>query len=225
MTLQQELSKAEYQTLTNAERLALLKSKTERVVGKIAYGNTLHLVSMLARGLRMRIDTCAIPALKYAWQEALQPAYLSSPSYSINVALPEIRAMLDQGKTAGICTQAEYDFIVELASYDKVLFPDATMRDVVAYFNPELIAPIDTWQPLATSNATVNIWLKTKAPEPTHIVIQHQDVLPDGSLSDWRHSTAVHGIELVGEYQAAIPTKAGRQYRWRCEYLLDCVVS
>lgn len=223
MTLQQELAKAEYQALSNPERPALLKSKSERVVGKIAYGNTLHLVSMLARGLRKRIDTCLIPDLKYAWNEALQPAYLSSPSYSINVALPEIRSMLDSGKAAGVCTQAEYDFIIELASYDKLLFPDVTLKDVIAICNPELID--GTWHDLGEVSARqLIIKLKSKAPEYTHVLVQSRDVFADGVYGDWRHNTACY-LELAGVYRCDIRSESRQEVRWSCAYALDIEVG
>jgi len=223
MTLQQELAKPEYQALSNPERLALLKSKSERVVGKIAYGNTLHLVSMLARGLRKRIDTCLNPDLKYAWSEALQPAYLSSPSYSINVALPEIRTMLDSGKAAGVCTQAEYDFIIELASYDKPLFPDVTLHDVIAICNPELID--GAWHELGEVSARqLIIKLKSKAPEQTHILVQSRDVFDDGAYGDWRHNTACY-LEHAGVYRCDIRNESRQEVRWSCAYALDVEVS
>ncbi len=223
MTLQQELAKPEYQALSNPERLALLKSKSERVVGKIAYGNTLHLVSMLARGLRQRIDACLIPKLKYAWSEALQPAYLSSPSYSINVALPEIREMLDSGKAAGVCTQSEYDFIIELASYDKLLFPDVTLHDVIAICNPELID--GAWHDLGEVAASqLIIKLKQRAPEQTHILVQSRDVFADGVYGDWRHNTACY-VELAGVYRCAIRNESRQEVRWSCVYALDVEVG
>lgn len=223
MTLQQELAKPEYQALSNQERLALLKSKSERVVGKIAYGNTLHLVSMLARGLRKRIDTCLMPDLKYAWSEALQPAYLSSPSYSINVALPEIRTMLDNGKAAGICTQAEYDFIIELASYDKPTFPDVTLYEVIAICNPELID--GAWHGLGEVSARQLILkLKQKAPEQTRILVQSRDVFDDGVFGDWRHNTACY-LEHAGVYRCDIRAESRQEVRWSCAYKLDAEVS
>lgn len=223
MTLQQELAKPEYQALSNQERLTLLKSKSERVVGKIAYGNTLHLVSMLARGLRKRIDTCLTPDLKYAWNEALQPAYLSSPSYSINVALPEIRSMLDSGKAAGVCTQAEYDFIIELASYDKPLFPDVTLHDVIAICNPELID--GAWHDLGEVSARqLIIKLKSKAPEQTHILVQSRDVFADGVYGDWRHNTACY-LEHAGVYRCDIRAESRQEVRWSCAYSLDVEVG
>lgn len=218
-----ELNKPEYASLTNAERLALIKSKTERVVGKIAYGNTLHLVSMLARGLRQRIDTCAIPSLKYAWAEALNPAYLSSPSYSINVSLLEIRTMLDSGLTYGICTQEEHDFIVELASYDKPLFPDVTMIDVVYHFNPELID--GAWHDLGELNTQwLTFKLNTATPEQTYIKIESRDI--DGDWrGEWTHNTAHHGVQAARIYKVKIRNEGRQELRWRCEYALDVEVS
>jgi len=220
VNLSAELSKQEYQALSNAERLALLLSKTERVVGKIAYGNTLHLVSMLARGLRARIEACQVPALKAAWSEALQPAYLASPAYSINVALPEIRGMLTAGLQAGVCTQAEHDFIIELASYDKQLFADATLKGVVNHFNPGLID--GAWHELPeNASRQLNLKLNAKPPEQTHVVIQWQD-----SVGDLYHATALHGVEAVKTYYVQLPYDGEpRKLRWRCDYNLDCVVS
>lgn len=220
MTLQQELSKPEYQALSNQERFELLKSKTERVVGKIAYGNTLHLVSMLARGLRQRIESCQSVALKNAWNEALQPAYLASPAYSINVALPEIRAMLDSGVAAGVCTQAEHDFIIELASYDKVLFPDATLKDVVSHFNPELID--GTWHEIAPTDGRVfTLNLNARTPEPTYILIQMQDL-----SGEWEHATALHGIQSAKPYRCDLPYYGqSRAIRWSCAYALNGSVA
>lgn len=223
MTLQQELAKPEYQALSNPERLALLKSKSERVVGKIAYGNTLHLVSMLARGLRQRIDSCQVAELKNAWSEALQPAYLASPAYSINVALPEIRTMLDSGKAAGVCTQAEYDFIIELASYDKPSFPDVTLHDVIAACNPELIG--GAWHELGEVSARqLIIKLKQKSPEQTHILVQSRDVFDDGVFGDWRHNTACY-LEHAGVYRCDIRAESRQEVRWSCAYALDVEVD
>ena len=220
MNLEQELQKEEYLNLTNKERLDLLYTKTVSTVGKIAYGNTLHLVSMLARGLRARIEACPVPELKAAWSEALHPSYLSSPAYSINVALKEIRDMLDAGMLSGICTPTERDFIVQLATYNKPLFPDVTLRDVVKHFNPELIN--EDWIELpATDSRTLSLQLNSRTPEVTHIVVQMQDL-----SGAWEHATALHGIQSVRPYTAALPFYGvARKLRWKCEYVLDGLVT
>jgi hypothetical protein len=220
MSITEELSKTEYQIGTNQERFELLKSKTVSTVGKIAYGNTLHLVSMLARGLRARIDACTNPALKNAWSEALQPAYLASPAYSINVALPEIRTMLDGGLAAGLISADDHAFIIQLATFERQLFPDAALRDVVAHFNPELID--GEWHEIeSTDKQWVQVQLNTRAPEATHIVVQWQAV--DG---EWYHAQAIHGLLAPMQYRAPIPYHGSpRKLRWRCDYALDGTVT
>jgi hypothetical protein len=220
MSITEELSKTEYQIGTNQERFELLKSKTVSTVGKIAYGNTLHLVSMLARGLRARIDACTNPALKNAWSEALQPAYLASPAYSINVALPEIRYMLDNGLSAGLISADDHAFIIQLATYERQSFPDATLRDVVAHFNPELID--GEWHETGpTDSRRFSITLNSAAPELTYILVQWL-----GSDGVWYHATALHGILAPVPYSADIPYHgAPRKLRWRCDYSLDGTVT
>ena len=249
-----ELSKPEYQELSNKERLELIKSKTEEAVGRIEEGKLKLLESYIADGLwrdkmeDMKAAAKAVLAdtnstaeqkalaqtkmkIVAGFHEAISEAKLANKApfsvggHTINMNDPTVQLTFNAAVSVGLISAAEATKVMSLAKYNKVMFPEVAMKDIVAHFNPELIAPADTWQPLATSSGFVNIWLKTKSPESTHIVIQHQDTLPDDSLSDWRHSTAVHGIELVGEYQAAVPTKAGRKYRWRCEYMLDAVVS
>lgn len=220
MSLTEELSKPEYLPLTNQERFELVKSKTVATVGKIAYGNTLHLVSMLARGMRSKIDACQVPALKNAWSEALNPAYLASPAYSINVALPEIRTMLDAGVAAGICSVEERDFIINLATYQKVLFPEVTLRDVVAHFNPELID--GQWHEIPATDARfLTLQLSSRTPEVTHILVQMKDL-----SGEWEHATAMHGIQSCKPYKAELPYHGqARAVRWRCEYVLDGQVA
>jgi hypothetical protein len=220
MNLEQELQKEEYLPLTNKERLDLLNAKTVTTIGKIAYGDTLHLVSMLARGLRARIEACTIPALKNAWSEALQPAYLASPAYSINVALPEIRYMLDNGLTAGLISADDHAFIIQLATFERQLFPDTTLKDVVAHFNPELIDG-QWYETEPTDSRRFSITLNSAAPEVTHIVVQWL-----GSDGVWYHATALHGILAPVPYSADIPYFGmPRKLRWRCDYALDGQVT
>ena len=220
--LQLELQKEEYQGLSNQAKLEKLHTKTSPTVGKIAYGNTLHLVSMLARGLRARIEACTIPELKAAWSEALHPSYLASPAYSINVALPEIMGMLQLGLQAGICTQAERDFIVQLATYEKPLFNEATIKDVIQICNPELIAD-DTWHELEglQSGRKLRVMLSADAPAQTHISVQMSE---DGV--NWFHATALHGVQSVRPYYADLPHYGQARFiRWRCEYVLAADVT
>lgn len=218
MELSLELSKPEYQTGTYAERLALLHSKTESVIGKIAYGNTLHLVSMLARGLRARIESCAVPELKNAWAEALQPAYLASPAYSINVALPEIRGMLDAGLSAGVCTSEEYAFIIHLATYQRQMWPDTTLRDVVAHFNPAL-TDVGEWTELQYQGGRLALTLQQALPEPSLVRIEASESVDGESWTAWQRVSHFYNVCDAGLHLAEIPrSQLQRKIRWRGEY-------
>lgn len=218
MSLSVELSKPEYQTGTYAERLALLHSKTESVIGKIAYGNTLHLVSMLARGLRSRIDNCAVPELKAAWSEALQPAYLSSPAYSINVALPEIRQMLDAGLSAGVCTAEEHTFIIQLATYQRQIFPSATLRDVVAHFEPVRV-DVGDWTELPYQGGRLALTLTQPLPEPSLVRIEACESVDGQNWTAWQRISHFYNVGEAGLYLTEIPrSQLQRRIRWRGEH-------
>lgn len=199
MTLIDEVSKPEYVGKTHQEVFDIVKNKTESVIGKIAYGNTLHLVSMLARGLRARINACQIPALKMAWDEALQPAYLASPAYSINVALPEIRAMLDNGVVAGLCTQQEHDFIVQLATYQKPVFPDVILKDIIAIKAPELLSD-GSYVDVAGVGGTILLNLSTTFPEPTNIRVEVRESHDGINFTHWRRVTHFYNVKDAGTY-------------------------
>lgn len=217
MSLSVELAKPEYQTGTYAERLTLLKSKAEPVIGKIAYGNTLHLVSMLARGLRARIESCQVPILKAAWSEALQPAYLSSPAYSINVALPEIRQMLDAGMAAGVCTADEHAFIIQLATYQRQLWPDVTLRDVVAHFDPTL-TDVGVWSEFEHQGGRLALTLTQSLPEPSLVRIETCESVDGQNWTAWQRVSHFYNVSEAGLYLTEIPrSQLQRRIRWRGE--------
>lgn len=201
MTLEQELQKPEYSGKSPQEILDIIKNKSESVVGKISYGNTLHLVSMLARGLRRRISECQVQVLKDAWEEALHPSYLSSPAYSINVALPEIRGMLDNGLTAGLCTQQEHDFIIQLATYQKPLFPDVTLKDIIAIKAPELLSD-GNYVDVSGVGGTVVLSLNNTFPESTNIRIDVQESYDGINFTNWRRVNHFYSIKDAGTYFA-----------------------
>jgi hypothetical protein len=218
MSLFDELSKPEYQSGTYVDRLATLHSKSDNVVGKIAYGNTLHLVSMLARGLRRRIESCQAEQLRDAWSEALNPAYLGSPAYSINVALPEIRAMLDAGVAAGVCLPDEHEFIIQLATHQRQLWPDVTLRDVVAHFEPDVVN-VGDWS-VVSQLSTNRLMLRTTntLPESDQVRVEMRESHNGQDWSPWRRVIGFSGVQEPGVYYQDIAFNGRqREIRWRGE--------
>jgi hypothetical protein len=199
MTLTEELSKSDYNGLTNEQVFEIVKNKKYTQLTKIAYGETLHLVSMLARGLRDRINACLIPTLKAAWVEALRPEYLSSPSYSINVSLPEIKYMLDQGKANNICTQAEYDFIIQLATKEYYTFPDVTLIDVIKIRNPELLSD-GSYTPIAGKGRTVLVNVTQPLPTESSVRIEVRESYDGVLWTNWQRVNHIYNVKDVGLY-------------------------
>ena len=219
--LEQELQNPLYAGMTHEQKLAALHGIEEDSIGHIRYGDTLHLVSMLARGLRARIDSCPIAELKNAFAEALHPSYLASPAYSINVGLPEIRGMLDAGLQAGIVTADEHAFIIQLATYKKRKFEKVTLKDVIAIAEPELLN-VGEWQEFEIGESR-KIRLKALGyiPQNATVLIQYCESDDGETWTDWRHATAMSVVS--GFNFAAVPHNGlSRRMRWRGS---ECAVS
>jgi hypothetical protein len=222
--LELELQNPIYAGMTHEQKLAALHGIEESAIGHIRYGDTLHLVSMLARGLRARIDSCQIAELKNAFAEALHPSYLASPAYSINVGLPEIRGMLDAGLQVGIVTAEEHAFIVTLATYKKRKFESATPKEVIAITEPGLLN-VGEWQEFAIGESR-KVRLKTSGyvPQNATVLIQYCESDDDVEWSEWRHATAMSVVS--GFNFAAVPHNGlARKMRWRgAEYAVSGVM-
>ena len=224
LELKQELAKPEYDNKTPTEVLAALHGISEQVVGKIMYGDTLHLVSMLARGLRKRIRDCQHEALKDAFTEALEPSYLASPSYSINVSLPEIRGMLDNGLLAGVVLQEEYDKIISLATYTKKKFESVTLKDVVQEKFPQLLAD-GNWNEFSVGDSRkVRLKVEGNVLPNTTVIIQYCESDDGETWTGWRHATVMQVVS--GFNFAAVPHNGlARRMRWRgSEYTVSGVM-
>jgi hypothetical protein len=222
--LEQELQNPLYAGMTHEQKLSALHGIEENAIGHIRYGDTLHLVSMLARGLRARIEACQIPELKNAFAEALHPSYLASPAYSINVGLPEIRGMLDAGLQVGIVTAEEHAFIIQLATYKKHKFESVTLKEVIAIAEPELLS-VGEWQEFEIGESR-KVRLKTSGyvPENATVLIQYCESDDGVEWSKWRHATSLSVVS--GFNSAAVPHNGlARRMRWRgSEYAISGVM-
>ena len=199
-SLTEELLKTEYDGLSPEQILPLVKDLTYTHVGKITHGETLHLVSMLARGLRARINNCQSPELKIAWDEALNPAYLASPSYSINVGLPDIRAMLDIGKLAGVCTQDEYDFIIQLATKTYPTFPDVSLKDIIAIKQPQKLSD-GSYISVQGKGSSILLTLLETLPEACNVRVEMRESLDGVNYTQWNRVTHFYNVKDVGIYK------------------------
>lgn len=248
MSLTEELNKPEYQSGSYAERFALLKSKTVPTLGQLKTGNLKHLETMIVDGLwRDKVealktaaylvldDVNAAPEAKAlafkkaqvaaGFHEALAEAKLARKEeppvgHSINFADDKINEFFTgaQHPAIALLTPAEVARLKELATWDKPLFAEATLRDIVAHFEPELID--GQWHELpATSRRAFTVDLLEDLPEATAIVVQYKEIY-EGRESAWRHATSLM-VHEHGIYRADTPYNGyERRFQWRCEYAL-----
>lgn len=249
-----EFSKPEYVDISNADRLSLVKSKTIQKLGWIEEGNLKRLEAIVAKGLwrdkmsDMKIAAKAVldnPAstvpekslatakltVVAGFHEAISEAKLANKAprsvggHSVNLNDVEVYSTFIYAKALGLITQDEVTQVEALATYDKQLFPDATIKDVISYFNPELISDVWYETDFTTSNY-INFKLNSNAPTNCHVLFEMQEQYDDDSLSEWFRATSLHNVFASRSYRVNIPYNGyRRRLRWKCEYNLDCVVS
>ena len=255
MSLTDELNKPEYQSGSYAERFALLKSKTVPTLGQLKTGNLKHLETMIVDGLwRDKVealkkaaylvldDVNASPEAKglahkkaqvaAGFHEALAEAKLARKEeppagHSINFADSKIQEFFlgAQHPAIALVTPAEVARLNELATWEKPQFPDVTLRDIIAHFEPSLV-DVGDWVELDPGQSRqLRLKLTEATPEPTYIVVQMQE--NDGEWSEWYHATAMHGIHLLRPYTFAVPNNGlPRRMRWRGgEYRINGIVT
>jgi hypothetical protein len=209
--------------------LETLRQQSAPAIGKIQ-GSQLKLLQSFigATGLRNRLAN-ATPeqaAAAASVTEAIQPAYLArEDSYSINLADPQVAQLLIDAVSAGVLTADEKAYLIQLATYSKPLWPNVTLRDVVAYFEPSLVDVGDWVEVEPGESQRLRLKLAAVTPESTYIVVQMQE--NDGEWSEWFHATAHHGIQQLRSYTFAVPHNGlPRRMRWRGgEYRIDGTVT
>lgn len=220
--LRNELNKPEYQTGTYEQRLALLKSKTEPALGKIRKDKIKLLQAFIgATQLRDRLAaaTEAQQAAAASVAEAIQPAYLAAEeTFSINLADPQVAGMLANSVAVGLLTPEEQNYLIGLATYQQELWPDATLRDVVQHFNPEL-TDIGEWAELSYSGGRLALTLMQSLPEPALVRIEACETIDGQNWTAWHRIAHFYNVGEAGLYLADIPrSQLQRRIRWRGEH-------
>lgn len=247
-----ELAKDEYSGLSIKEKHSLLLTKTETKLGWIQEGALKSLESIIAKGLwrdkmedmkKAAKDTLSNPlstpqeiaianaklVVVAGFHEAISEAKLANKApriqggHSINLNDAEVYSTFLYAQSLGLITSDEVTQVENLAKYEKPLFQDVLVKDVVSVVNPELLD--GEWHELGESAAHwLTFKLKTATPEQTYIKIESRDI--DGDWrGEWTHNTAHHGVELPRIYRFQIRNQGRQELRWRCEYVLDVEVS
>lgn len=248
MSLSVELSKPEYQTGTYAERLSLLHSKTQSVVGRIELGNLKKLEAIIATGLwrdKMKAlkdsanltladDNASHESKQLAqiklqvvagFHEAIAESKLANKApfelggHTINMADPDVQQTFSAAQMPGIdlITILEVQKVMQLATYQRQLFPDATLRDVVEHFEPAL-TDIGDWAELNYSGGRLALTLTQSLPEPSLVRIVACESIDGENWTEWQKISHFYKVGKAGFYLADIPrSQLQRRIRWRGE--------
>jgi hypothetical protein len=209
--------------------LDTLRQQTVTAIGKIQ-GSQLKLLQSFigATGLRNRLSN-ATPeqaAAAASVAEAIQPAYLArEDSYSINLADPQVSQLLDDAVAAGILNASEKAYLVQLATFQKQLYPNLTLHDIVAHFEPAL-TDVGQWRQFDPENARMlRFKLIAAVPEPTTITFQMQEL--DGEWAEWFFVNTLRDVHQLRSYPVPIPHNGlPRRIRWRGnDYAINATVS
>lgn len=163
------------------------------------------------------------------FHEAISEAKLANKApfeaggHTVNMSDPMVQQTFGAAQMAGIqlITATEAAQVMALATYQKQLFPSATLRDVIAHFDPALTS--SEWSASQDIQAyrNIEITLNSDAPEQTYLVFQ---MSRDGLK--WAAAGAVQGLYKSGAYIGSIPQYGGVRFiRWRGEYTLDVTVE
>lgn len=225
MSLKDELDKYEYRFGTYAQRLALLKSKTTDVIGAIRGDNLRDVVVILAAGLQHRLDNAEPSPLRTALLTGFK--YMTLPDYSFNLGVPAVADMLEQAVVAGLVTKDERDKFFALATYKSPLFPDATIKDIVAKFEPHKIK-LDDWATIEqVPTHRLMLTLNSDMPEPSTVLIEMRESHNGIDWTNWRNVPSFSNVERAGAYYQTAPFSGlQRQLRWRgASYAIDGTVA
>ena len=220
------MTKTEYLESQRGKLYSLIikDQPTELVQGSLLKTHYQEIKTILASGLQHHLNTfdtdttekqIALTALLVTFD----PIYLANEDFKVNFNIPAVMNNYLFCISTGALPQEYATALIDLAKYPKFVY-DISREDCATYFGPD-------WIEIEPSNLmTLRLQLRTAAPEQTYIVVQAQDQYDDGTVSDWYHATAMHGIELVRQYQAPLPHNGyPRKLRWKCEYQLDAVVT
>jgi hypothetical protein len=228
-TLAEELKKPEYRFGTYAERLVLVKSKTQDVVGSIRGDNLRNVVDILAKGLQDRLDKMVLPEDAEPVRTALIVVfrYLNLDDYQINLSLPENARLLQAAVDVGLVTTAESNKFFELATYKKHLYPEATVRDIVQVYEPGRVVVGDWIVIEQVPTHRLMLQLTMDAPEETNVRIEMRESHNGTDWTDWKRVAHFYSVQKAGVYYQQIPFNGlQRQVRVRGEtYRLDGTVT
>jgi hypothetical protein len=202
--------------LPYAQALTELRSETVSTIGSIKGDNLRDVVAVLAGGLKHRLETAAVSALRTALLTGFE--YMGLPDYAFNLAAPDVSGLMSMGVSAGLILPEEHARFIALATYQKPVWPTVTLHDVVAHFEPALV-DVGDW--LTVDNVASNrLQLRTTVamPEPTMVSVEMSESEDGVNWTEYKRVNHFYNVHKADFYFAAIPNNGlQRKFRVRGE--------
>lgn len=195
-----------------AQALSELQSETVSAIGSIKGVDLRDVVAVLAGGLKYRLETAAPSEIRTALLTGFQ--YMTLPDYAFNMASPDVQTLLAGGVGAGLITLDEVDRFTALATYQKPVWPDVTLRDIVAHFEPALV-DVGEWMYYDQIGSNrLRLHTTEAMPEPTLVRIEMSESEDGENWTRYKRVNHFYGVHQPDFYFAPIPNN-GLQRRVR----------
>lgn len=220
-----ELAKPQYAGVSSNGCFELLKAQTVKKIDRLLPDVVPEITEILGDGLRRRLDTFVPtdePLPLSIQQEILdklkagfEPAWLNSDRFVIHLGMSEHQQALNAAVAIGIITEAWRDKFLKLATREHDLWPDLTLRDVVAVLEPARV-DVGDFQ-LATGNGytAIMLHLQVSLPERSGVLVEVRESADGIHWTQWQHAKRFYAHQ-AGRYKCDLDIR-GLQYRqYRC---------
>lgn len=222
-----ELADPKYAPVSVQDIFATLRVMTVPTVGRLLPEVVPDIVTVLANGLRAKLrvfvfnEDAVIPdsqqrAIFDALHEAFEPAFLNGPSFSINLALPAIRAMLDGALSMGLLTPEWHSEFLRLATYEKPVWPGLTLHDVVSVKEPYRVCERQELPVTGAGRTVVLLDLKIALPEPASVRIEARESADGVKWTEWAFVGTMGPLHLPALYRAIVDPRGLAKREYRC---------
>lgn len=214
--LRYELDRPEYDGMSFKDILTTLKNQHVPAIGSIRGADLRNVVAILASGLQYRLDNAPDSPIRTALRTGF--SNMNIQDYAFNLSDPTVAYMLDIATQLGIVTPDERRQFYELATYNKRVWPDVTVLDIVTHKQPALVEMNDWSGDIDMgSSRTVMLTMLSDLPEVTTVVVEIKLSRDGITYGQWMPCTIIPGIEKATSYMASIPSYSGmyRKIRWK----------
>lgn len=196
------------------EILSEIQAITRDVVMPIEGRDLRDVVTVLASGLDYRLQMAEPSPLRSGLIRAFNS--MSINEFGFNLSDPVVAQMLDLGVAANLIDVNERLWFYAIATKQVPTYPSVQLKDIIAYFEPDLV---DTgeWTSFSPTSNRLIFNLSQDTPELAAVRLEQRISHDSVNWTNWERMTPII-VKDAGIYYHTIPAVSmQRQIRWRGE--------